>query len=189
MLRDLILKNRSYRRFHQESVIKVEILRELIDLARLSASANNLQPLKYVLSGDPEKNALIFPHLAWAGYLKDWTGPSEGERPAAYIIILGDREITQSFGCDQGIVCQSILLGAVEKGWGGCIVGSVNRQGLRQALEIPIRYEILLIVALGKPKEKVVMETTGPGGEIEYWRDTENVHHVPKRGLDDIILF
>ncbi|MCK4418968.1 nitroreductase family protein, partial [Candidatus Aerophobetes bacterium] len=116
MIRDSIIKNRSYRRFYEEVSIKLETLRELVDLARLSSSAGNLQPLKYILSSDPQKNALIFPHLAWAGYLKDWSGPCEGERPSAYIIILGDKEITHSFGCDHGIAAQSILLGATEKG-------------------------------------------------------------------------
>jgi len=188
MIRDSILKNRSYRRFYQEVAIEPEALRELVDLARLSASSGNVQPLKYILSCDPQKNALIFPHLAWAGYLKDWPGPREGERPSAYIIILGDREISKSFGCDHGIAAQSILMGATEKGLGGCIIGSVQRQGLRKALEIPPRYEILLVLALGKPKEKVVIETVGPTGDIKYWRDSEGIHHVPKRLLDDIIV-
>ena len=188
MIRDLILSNRSYRRFHKEVTIEIEILRELIDLARLSASAANKQPLKYILSCHPQKNALIFPHLAWAGYLKDWPGPSEGERPSAYIILLGDTEISQSFGCDHGIAAQSILLGAIEKGLGGCMIGSVRRDGLRQALEILPRYEILLVLALGKPKETVVIESVGPTGDIEYWRDSEGRHHVPKRFLDDIII-
>jgi len=188
MLRDLILKNRSYRRFYEESEIEAETLRELIDCARLSASASNLQPLKYIVSCDSQKNALIFPHLAWAGYLKDWPGPSEGERPSAYIIILGDRVVSQSFGCDHGIASQSILLAAAEKGLGGCLIGSISRPGLRQALGIPTRYQILLVIALGKPKEKVVIEAARAEGGINYWRDTQGVHHVPKRGLDEIIL-
>ncbi|MDO9575403.1 MAG: nitroreductase family protein [bacterium] len=188
MIKDLILKNRSYRRFYQEVSIKLDTLRELVDLARLSPSAGNAQPLKYILSCDPKKNALIFPHLTWAGYLKDWPGPDEGERPSAYIIILGDKEISQSFGCDHGIVAQSILLGAVEKGLGGCMIGSIQRERLRKALKIPQRYEILLVLALGKPKETVVIETVGPTGDIRYWRDSKGVHHVPKRALDDIIL-
>jgi len=188
MIRDSIIKNRSYRRFYEEVPIELETLRQLVDLARLSSSAGNLQPLKYILSSDPQKNALIFPHLAWAGYLKDWSGPCEGERPSAYIIILGDKEITQSFGCDHGIAAQSILLGATEKGLGGCIIGSIQRQGLRKALDIPSRYEILLVLAIGRPKEKVVIEATGPGRDVKYWRDSENVHHVPKRPLDDIIV-
>lgn len=188
MLRDLILKNRSYRRFYQEVTIKLETLRELVDLARLCASASNLQPLKYILSYKPQKNALIFPCLSWAGYLKGWEGPSEGERPTAYIIILGDTQISQSFGPDQGIAVQSILLGAAEKGLGGCIIGSVDRQGLKKALEIPLRYEILLVLALGKPKERVAIETIGLTGDIKYWRDDKQIHHVPKRKLDDIII-
>jgi nitroreductase len=188
MLKDLILKNRSYRRFYEEVPVEIETLRELVDLARLSASSANLQPLKYILSCNPQRNALIFPNLAWAGYLKDWPGPSEGERPSAYIIILGDKKISKSFACDHGIAAQSILLGAVEKGLGGCIIGSINKDGLRKALKIPLQYEILLVLALGKPKEKVVVETVGSDGDIRYWRDNEGMHHVPKRKLSEIII-
>ena len=188
MIKELILKNRSYRRFNQEDGIEGQVLRELVDLARLSPSAANMQPLKYILSYEPEKNARIFPHLAWAGYLKDWPGPAEGERPSAYIIILGDTEINKSFGCDHGIAVQSILLGATEKGLGGCIVGTVQREELRKTLDIPSRYEILLVLALGKPKEEVVVETAGPTPDIKYWRDDKGLHHVPKRTLDEIII-
>ena len=187
-MRDLILRNRSYRRFYQEVDIKLETLKELVELARLSASAANMQPLKYILSCYPEKNSLIFPHLAWARYLTDWSGPCEGERPPAYIIILGDTEISRSFGCDHGIAAQSILLGAIEKGLGGCMIASIQKEGLRKVLEIPPQYEILLVLALGKPKETVVIETVGPSGDIKYWRDSKGVHHVPKRVLDDIII-
>jgi len=188
MIRELVLKNRSYRRFHQEVAIDRETLRELVDLARCSASAANRQPLKYILSCEPEKNALIFKHLSWAAALKDWPGPAEGERPSAYIIILGDTEISKSFGVDPGIAAQNILLGAVERGLGGCMLGAIQRDGLRQDLNIPARYEILLVVALGRPKEKVVLETVGPDGDTSYWRDSDGVHHVPKRALDDIII-
>jgi len=187
-MRDLILRNRSYRRFYQEVDIKLESLRELVELARLSASAANMQPLKYILSCDRHKNSLIFPHLAWAAYLKSWSGPGEGERPSAYIIILGDTEISRSFGCDYGIAAQSIMLGATEKGLGGCMIASIDKEGLRKGLEIPPRYEILLVLALGKPKETVVIETVGAGGDTKYWRDGEGKHHVPKRVLDDIII-
>ena len=188
MIRDLVIENRTRRRFYQDVAIERETLRELVDLARLSASAANRQPLKYILSCDPQKNALIFPYLSWAGALKDWPGPSEGERPSAYIIILGDTEISQAFGCDHGIAAQSILLGATEKGLGGCMLGAIQRDELREALGIPLRYEILLVLSLGKPKEKVVLETIGPGGDFNYWRDSDSVHHVPKRPLDDVII-
>ena len=188
MLRDLVIKNRSYRRFYQDAVIERQTLVGLVDLARLSGSAANLQPLKYMLCCEPEKNALVFPCLGWAGYLKDWAGPSEGEKPSAYIIILGDTTISQSFGCDYGIAAQSILLGATEKGLGGCMIGTIQRQELRGALDIPAHYEILLVLALGKPREKVVIESVAPDGGIKYWRDAKGIHHVPKRSLDEIIV-
>ncbi|MBU0638773.1 MAG: nitroreductase family protein [Planctomycetes bacterium] len=188
MMRELILKNRSYRRFDEHTPVERATLRELVDLARCSASAANWQPLKYMLSNTPQRNGLIFPHLAWAGYLKDWPGPVPGQRPTAYVIILGDTRIARSFGCDHGIAAQSILLGATERGLGGCMIGSIKRDELRAALEIPECYEILLVLALGHPAEQVVLESVGPTGGIEYWRDADGVHHVPKRALDNMIV-
>jgi nitroreductase len=188
MIEELVRKTRSYRRFSEDYTISMETLKGLVELARLSASAANRQPLKYILSNKKERNAIIFPKLAWAAYLKDWSGPQEGERPSAYIIVLGDREISESFGCDHGIASQNILLGATQMGLGGCIVASVDRKRLRQELQIPDRYEILHVIALGKPKEHVVIETVGPEGDIKYWRDASQVHHVPKRTLEEIIL-
>jgi nitroreductase len=188
MIRDLIIKNRSYRRFYQKVDIKLETLRELVDLGRLSASAMNAQPLKYILSCEPQKNLLIFSYLTFGAYLRDWPGPGEGERPSAYIIILGDGEISRFVDYDAGIAAQSILLGATEKGLGGCMIASVDREGLRKVLDIPSRYEILLVLALGKTKETVVIETVGDSGDTKYWRDGKGVHHVPKRPLDDIII-
>ena len=187
-MKELVSKNRSYRRFHQEEPVEHQTLRELVDLARLSASGANHQPLKYILSCDPEKNATIFPQLGWAAYLKDWPGPDEGERPTAYIIILGDKRIRESFSFDPGIAAQSILLGATERGLGGCIIATIRKEPLRQVLSIPEHFEILLVLALGVPKEIVKLEAVGPDGNIKYWRDEQGIHHVPKRSLDEIIL-
>jgi nitroreductase len=188
MLKSLVLKNRSYRRFYQHITVEKKILRELVDLARLSPSGSNLQPLKFVLSCEPIKNDKIFPHLRWAGYLKEWPGPAEGERPAAYIIILGDTRITSFFGSDQGIAAQTIMLGATEKGLGGCIIASIEQDNLRRSLNINEYFEILLVLALGKPKEKVILEKLKKEGDIKYWRDESGYHHVPKRALNDLII-
>ena len=188
MIKETVTRNRSFRRFHQEVTVERETLKELVELARLSASAANLQPLKYILSNEPERNAQIFSCLRWAGYIKDWRGPAEGERPSAYIIIMGDHRISKGFLCDHGVAAQSIMLGAVEKGLGGCIIAAVQRTKLGKLLKIPEHFEILLVLALGKPAEKVVLETVGPDGDIKYWRDEDSVHHVPKRKLDDIIV-
>ena len=188
MLHDLVRINRSYRRFYEAEAITEETLRGLVDLARLSASGSNRQPLKYALSHTAERNAVIFPHLAWAGYLADWDGPEAGERPTAYILVLGDTEISQSFGIDPGIASQSILLGAAELGLGGCIIASVEREALRSALGIDPRFRILHVIALGRPKETVVIEPVGEDGDIKYWRDEQEVHHIPKRALDELIV-
>lgn len=188
MLKDLILKNRSYRRFDGTVPVDMETLLALVDLARLSPSGANRQPLKFLPVNDADRCARVFPHLAWAGYLTDWPGPAAGERPTAYIVILHDTAIEMKAGCDHCIAAQSILLGAAERGLGGCMIASVQRGALREALGIPERYEPTLVLALGKPIERVVLETVGSDGDIKYWRDEDGVHHVPKRRLDEIII-
>ncbi|EQB89404.1 nitroreductase [Clostridium punense] len=188
MIKDLIVKNRTYRRFYEDVKIDENTLKELVDLARLSSSGANLQSLKYIISCTEEKNNAIFPHLRWAGYLKDWNGPEEGERPTGYIVMVADKEISKNYFWDHGIACQSILLGATEKGLGGCMFGSIDREKLVEALNIPERYELLLVIALGKPKEEVVLEDLNEARDIKYYRDENKVHHVPKRKLEELIL-
>jgi nitroreductase len=190
MFRDLVLTNRSYRRYDQSEAIPESTLRELVDLARCTPSAGNLQPLRYVLSWTPERNEAVFSTLSWARLFTDWHGPAEGERPSAYIVILADAESDKTVGCecDLGIAAQTICLGAVEKGYGCCMFGSIDRDTLRRNLAIPERYQIRLVVALGKPVENVVLEEVGPDGGIKYYRDSGQVHHVPKRKLDDVIM-
>lgn len=188
MLKDLVLKNRSYRRFDQSKPISKDELLGFIDLARNSASGRNLQTLKYFISFDSETNAKIYPNLSWAGYLKDWDGPVEGERPSAYIVITEDSLVGKNLVHDQGIAAQTILLAAVEKGFGGCMIHSVKRSELAEIIKLPSNLEIVLVLALGVPVETVVTEPLPSSGDIKYWRDDEHVHHVPKRGLKDIVV-
>jgi nitroreductase len=188
-LHDLVVRNRSYRRFVQDQEVSLNTLKQLIATARLAPSAGNAQPLKYVLSVSREQNAIIFPHLGWAAQLKDWPGPAEGERPAAYIIILGAKRLKPAFGyIDQGIVAQTILLAATELGLGGVMIGSVRKDELAAVLKLSSDFEILLALALGKPKEEVVLESLPASGSTSYWRDEQQRHHVPKRALDDLIV-
>lgn len=187
-LKELVVRNRSYRRFYQDHPIATHELRELVELARLSASGANLQAIKYILTNTPEQNDRVFPTLRWAGYLKDWPGPEEGERPSAYVVQLLDRKISRSCACDHGIAAQSILLGAVEKGLGGCIFQNIDLVRLRQTLKLAEHYEILQVIALGKAKEEVRIVPLGEDGSIRYYRDAAAVHYVPKRSLDELII-
>ncbi len=182
---ETVKRNRSYRRFDEGFRVKEETLRELVGLARLAPSAMNRQPLKYVISASAKLNTRIFPTLAWAGDLPDW--PAAGQRPAAYIVILLDTALSPSADLDAGISAQTILLGAVEKGLGGCVVGNVRREDLGRELSLPGHLKILLVLALGKPAEAVLLEDLSPGGSASYYRDARRVQHVPKRALEDLI--
>ena len=185
---ELVLKNRSYRRFDQNERIPKSLLVDLVGLARISPSPANLQALKFWLVSDPEECEQVLKNVKFGGYLKDWGGPAEGEKPSGYIIILGDNEIKPIFEIDAGIAAQTMLLGAAEQGFGGCMVKAFKRESLRELLGLGENLEIVLVIALGKPAEISVLEDYVVGKGIEYYRDAEGVHHVPKRTMDELIV-
>ena len=186
---DLICKNRSYRNFDESVRLTDEELRSFVNCARLSASAANRQPLKYYISNDDTTNALIQPLTAWAAKLRPGRMlPDPGHNPTAFIVICVDTGILsnpQSADRDVGIAAQSILLAATAKGFGGLMIGAFNKS-VKQALNLPEALEPALIIALGKPAETVVLEDAQ--GSVDYYRDAQDVHHVPKRPLSEIIL-
>lgn len=189
MLKDLISKNRSYRRFDESKKISHSELLEIASLSRLVPSSANMQAIKLMLINSPEDNATVFNTLTWAAKLKDWNGPIEGERPSAYIILLCDLSISKNQPVDDGIIAQTLLLGAVEKGYGGCMLGNIKREQLAQKLNIDLeKYKIDLVIALGKPIEEVVLEDVSLEHGIDYYRDAQKVHHVPKRPLEELII-
>jgi nitroreductase len=188
MLLELVTKSRSVRRFHEDKPVSYDLLRNLINLARFCPSGLNFQPIRFYISCSSEKNVQIFPCLTWPRF-GDWTCPTPGQRPPGYIVLLGDFRVrASSFGLDAGIMAQTILLGAAEAGLGGCLMASIDREQLRRNLSIPEEYKVLLVLALGYPAEKIVIDPVGPDGSIQFWRDDQSVQHVPKRSLQDLIF-
>lgn len=189
MFRDLVLKNRSYRRFYENERVSPQVLRDLVDLARLSPSAANVQALKFRLVYSPAETDRLFPCLYWAAALPEWGGPAPGERPAAYIIVLCDLQLGKNRMWDDGIAAQTIMLGAVEKGLGGCMLGALEREKIAELFTVDTdRYSIDLVLALGRPKEIVKIVPVSENGSIAYYRDAEQVHYVPKRSLDELVI-
>lgn len=186
--RELVEKNRSCRRFDHSFKIEKQTLKDLVELSRYCASGANMQPLKYVISCEEEKNDQIFSCLGWAAYLKDWKGPEKKEQPTAYIVVLGDHSVADRFWCDHGISAQTILLGARAKGLAGCMFAAINIKKLKAVLNLGEHLEPKLVIALGKPVETVQVDDLGEDGDIRYWRDENQIHHVPKRKLQDLII-
>ncbi|MFO8031146.1 MAG: nitroreductase family protein [Desulfohalobiaceae bacterium] len=187
-IKELVKDSRSIRRFKHSEPMPMEVLLELVDTARFTPSAANKQPLRYVLCTEPELNQKIFDCLTWAAALPDWPGPDPEQRPAAYIVILEDSSISGTGWMDQGIAAQTMLLAAREKGYGGCMLAAVNRRRLAEVLDLQEEYKILLVLALGKPAEEIILEETAPGQNLDYYRDEQDVHHVPKRSLQEMVL-
>jgi nitroreductase len=184
----IVEKNRSYRRFDQNHGLEKNTLLELLDLARKTPSAGNRQLLRYVISCSPEINKRIFETLGWAGSLPDWPGPEEGERPAGYIVVVTDSDNWNWARVDLGIAVQTILLGAAAQGLGGCMLGNVRKEQLKEILELEDNLAIQLVIALGKPVEEVVLEEVNEGESLTYYRTEDRVHHVPKLKMDSLVL-
>lgn len=190
ILEGLMKKDRSYRRFDESYKVDRETLKKIVGLTRYCASGRNLQPLKYCIENEEGKREKIFPLLKWAGYLSDWDGPEEGERPSAYIIQCLDTALTKNYLCDDGLQLQAITLGATSLGLGCCIIKSFNSVTLKEILHLPANLEPLYVLAIGKPVEEVVIENkqSDDPENIKYYRTAEGIHHVPKRDLDELLI-
>ena len=191
-MQDIIKACRSYRRFNQHDRIERKTLTAWVDTARLVASSGNAQPLRYAIVNEARACERVFSCCAWARALPDWDGPAEGERPSAYIVICRDSERTLAdtfTAWDEGIAAQTIMLQAVQAGFGGCIIASIKKRSLTEALGIDgNRFQPDMVLALGKPAEDVRIVDVPAGGATEYWRDAEGMHYVPKRALSDVLL-
>lgn len=188
MLKDIVNRSRSYRRFDNSVPVPMHTLEELVGLARVCPSAANRQPLRFILCTAPEDNETVFDCLKWAAYLKDWDGPAPSERPAAYILMLNTARDWDFAKFDLGIMAQTMLLGAVEKGLGGCMIGALDKERLREHFALPAETEVALVLALGKPVEDVRIVDVPEDGSIRYFRDEAGTHYVPKRSLEELIL-
>ena len=189
-MKTLALKTRTYRKFKENERLGDDFLQSLVELARLGGSAQNGQPWQYQIINEEQLCGNVFPFLGWAGYLKDWKGPAPGQRPAAYILCWLNTtwqkgaEIHAQF--DLGIASQNILLGAMAHGVGGCRIGAFNPK-LADLFNAPEELQLKLVIALGKPDEEVVLEKM-ENGDVKYWRDSKEIHHVPKRSLEEVVI-
>ncbi len=179
---ELILKRRTIRKFRQKKIGRC-ILAGCLEAARLAPSARNLQPLEYVLVTRKGSRGDVFSCTAWAGYEKK-AGPKRGEEPAAYVVILSNRSISETAAYDVGLAAGNIMLAALNAGVASCPLGALDRPRLASLLGIPATHAIELAIALGYPKQKSVAEDLKD--DVKYWLDGAGVLHVPKRKPDGI---
>ncbi len=181
---ETIVRRRTIRRFENKRV-SYQALERCVNAARLAPSAANLQPCEYLIIDEENLLDKVFATLKWAGYITDGR-PVELEVPRVYIIILINRDIrTEGYQHDVGFAAENITLTALEEGIGSCCLGAIDREALRKNLNIPPRYIIDLVVALGYSKESPLKEPLRDS--VKYWKDEKRVLHVPKRNLKEIL--
>ena len=181
---DAILSRRSIRRFEPKE-IPIELLKKLVNGARLAPSAANLQPLEFIIVTKKELCNKIFEKLGWAAYIKPTWAPSKNERPMAYIVMLINDKNNKYAIRDVSLASENIVLAAEEEGIGSCIMYNIGREEIRKMLAIPDSIIIDSIIALGyKAEEPVAVDYID---SVKYWRDEKDVLNVPKRKLQNII--
>lgn len=188
ILKSLLEADRSIRRFDHSRPIGDDTLRKLVDLTRYCASGRNLQPLRYRIVSTEAECVALYPLLAWAGYYKDWDGPTPAERPTAYLVQCLDTQLTNNCLCDDGLQLQAITLGATALGIGGCIIKSFRKKELTERLRLPSNLEPLYVLALGYPSETARIVPLPADGDIRYYRDSSDIQSVPKRPLPDLLI-
>ncbi len=184
---ELIYKRRTIRRFKQDP-ISLDILKKLVDFARIAPMASNIQALEFIIVENIEMRQKLFPLVNWASSLpKDQRTPERGREPTAYIIVLVNTQIKKSFvDFDVGAAVENILLGAVDYGIGTCWMANINVRRIRDVFQIPEHYDIKQVISLGYPEEESVMELFKDS--FKYWKDDEGRMHVPKRSLKEVIF-
>lgn len=190
MLKDLVMRSRSFRSFDESAPVPCEALLDWIDCARFCPSSINLQMLKFRPVYTPQECAQVLPLTRWAGKLKDLSLPPKGHAPTAYIVVCTDNSVIEGaerFQKDVGIAAQTILLAACESGFGGCMIGSFSPDELCKALSLPDGIRPQLVIALGKPDEHVELVDLPKDGDTSYYRKN-GVHYSPKRSLDDLVI-
>lgn len=184
---DAVANRRTARSFCEKPIPKEDILK-MIDLARRSPSAGNLQSLKYAIVDSREEREAVFPYIKYAGYTPEWN-PEFSESPAAFIVVLNDTAIRVNNAftqCDSGLAMMAIFLVAEEMGYGSCILGAIDREKIAEILGIHSQYEILYLVGLGISKQK--NSSFDDSDSVKYVMDQNGNFQVPKRKLEDIIV-
>jgi len=183
--KQIVSNTRSTRRFKKDITIDKKELIELINLARVTSSGKNMQPLKYIAITDKEIKDEVYKPLVWAAHLKDWD-QSEDEKPSAYILVINDTKVDGFATIDSGIAMQTIMLGATVKGYSGSILASIDKVAYKKLFNLADHLEPMFIIALGVRDEEIkIVEATKV--DTNYYRDGD-IHCVPKRNLGKVLL-
>ena len=181
----LLRRNRSYRGFDKSCPVTQAQLRRIAEVCTLVPSGRNQQVLRLKLltrnNGADQMQGLYKLGAA----LPELHLPFPGTEPEAFIIICSTVEPDKWVHMDVGIAAQSMLLKAVEMGLGGICIGAFNKQALIETFALP--YEPVLMLAIGKPAEKIELLPVHAGEPLKYYREN-GIHYVPKIVANDLIL-
>ncbi|MBI9033891.1 MAG: nitroreductase family protein [Bacteroidales bacterium] len=188
-LKQLIKANRSYRKYEHAIKIEESVILEWIDYARFVSSSKNRQAVRFLVITESDQVQCICNQMQWARHLKGWDGPNKEQMPSALLIVCTDDTVNNKAETDVGIITQTLLLQAVNEGFGGCILRSINRKLIREKYKLNENLKIDMVVALGKPAQEIILEEMGAGSQAcDYWEDENGTHHVPKRAMEDVVI-
>ena len=187
-LKELISRARTCRRFKGEHRLSSETLAELVDHARLSASARNHQVLRFITIADKDTCEAMNALVVMGGSLTPEQRATARQHPGGFIVIAGPEKMDDFALMDVGIAAQSINLAAGEAGLACCMIGAVKKNEAAALLDLPKGLQVRLVLALGEPDEVRRLVGRRSDGTLTYYRDENDEHCVPKISLDEAII-
>jgi nitroreductase len=142
---EAVQQRKSVRAYTDEPVSK-EKLEKILEAGRLAPSARNTEPWHFVVVTDKEKRKI----LSKGTYAKFLT------QSPVVIVALGDKEASADwYAVDVSLAVENMVLTAQAEGLGTCCVGSFDEPEVHQLVKAPSNFEVLLLLAVGYPKEKL----------------------------------
>jgi nitroreductase len=161
------LRKRKSVRAYVSDPVTDEILLTILEGARFAPSAGNIQPWHFIIVRDNETREKIAKGCRYGKFVS--------ESPVAIIACGNKQASSQWYAIDTAIALEHVVLGATALGLGTCWIGMFNEQAIRTTVNLPAYFEIIALLALGYPREK-----------IDLW--AKIIHMIrPRKRLDDIL--
>jgi len=153
---ELVASRQSDRAYDKNRMVEQEKLDRILEAARLSPSACNAQPWRFIVVTNEELSVKVGKATAGLGMNK-----FAKDAPVHILIVEESANITSLLGSkikdkhfpliDIGIAAAHITLAAEAEGLGSCILGWFDEKELKHILGIPSSKRLLLDIAIGYP--------------------------------------
>jgi len=139
------ITRRTSSRDYKPTPIPQATVEKLLEAARLSPSANNVQPWHFIVVTEAEKRKALSKGI-YAKFLKN---------TPAVIALCGDQQASPKwYVVDVALAGENMVIAATAEGLGTCWIGSFDEKAVRELLAVPENFRVVALLAVGYAKER-----------------------------------